>query len=246
MASSARTRLTRGVSLTATAVLAGGLLWLCRPSAVAGAGGPEASVVTATAWMGWLLAGYLALSVAVTALVSLARPARAGAAALPAVLSPPVVRRLVEAALRVGLTAVVLSGLPAEAFADSPHPRPVPARSDGRPPLSFSLDWPALAAGNDAPPAARRTTRPPAARRPLVAPLPRPAGPVTARDVVVRVGDSLWTIAARGLRPPATAARVAAEWPRWWAANRGVIGTDPDLIHPGQRLVAPTDQRSQP
>ena len=44
--------------------------------------------------------------------------------------------------------------------------------------------------------------------------------------VVVRRGDTLWGFAG-------------PEWPRWYAANRAVIGDDPDLILPGQRLVVP-------
>jgi len=58
-------------------------------------------------------------------------------------------------------------------------------------------------------------------------------------SVTVRRGETLWSIAARHLGPEATDAQVAAEWPRWYAANRRVIGDDPALIHPGQQLVAP-------
>lgn len=57
--------------------------------------------------------------------------------------------------------------------------------------------------------------------------------------VVVRRGDSLWAIAARHLAPGATDADVAAAWPRWYAANRKVIGPDPSVLVPGQRLVPP-------
>jgi resuscitation-promoting factor RpfA len=58
-------------------------------------------------------------------------------------------------------------------------------------------------------------------------------------SVVVRRGDTLWDIAARHLGPAATVARVAAEWPRWYHANRAVIGPDPDHLEPGQRLHPP-------
>lgn len=57
--------------------------------------------------------------------------------------------------------------------------------------------------------------------------------------VVVRPGDCLWAITARQLGEP-TAAQVAAHWPDWWRANRRVIGADPNVIHPGQRLRRPT------
>ena len=58
-------------------------------------------------------------------------------------------------------------------------------------------------------------------------------------EVVVRRADTLWSIAARHLGPGASAAEIAREWPRWFAANHAVIGDDPDLLRPGQLLVAP-------
>lgn len=73
----------------------------------------------------------------------------------------------------------------------------------------------------------------------LLAPPPRPTAG-THDDVTVRRGDSLWTVAARHLGPGASDAQVAREWPRWYAANRDVIGDDPDLIVPGQQLRPPT------
>jgi nucleoid-associated protein YgaU len=60
--------------------------------------------------------------------------------------------------------------------------------------------------------------------------------------VVVQRGDTLWDIAARHLGPGGNNARVAAEWPRWHAANRSTIGPDPNLILPGQRLRVPDQQ----
>jgi len=57
--------------------------------------------------------------------------------------------------------------------------------------------------------------------------------------VVVKPGDSLWSIAARELGPDASAEAIAARWPEWSAANRQVIGSDPDLILPGQVLRTP-------
>lgn len=57
--------------------------------------------------------------------------------------------------------------------------------------------------------------------------------------VVVHRGDTLWGLVARHLGDRATDQDVAEEWPRWYAANRDVIGADPDLILPGQQLVVP-------
>jgi len=55
----------------------------------------------------------------------------------------------------------------------------------------------------------------------------------------VRPGDSLWLIAARQLGPQPSATEIADAWPRWYVANKRLIGSDPDLIRPGQVLHAP-------
>jgi nucleoid-associated protein YgaU len=60
-----------------------------------------------------------------------------------------------------------------------------------------------------------------------------------AETIVVRQGECLWSLSARSLGPRATTAEVAAAWPRWWAANRDLIGADPDVLHPGERLRVP-------
>ena len=57
--------------------------------------------------------------------------------------------------------------------------------------------------------------------------------------VVVRPGDTLWAIAARHLPTGATDAEIARACARWHAANRDVIGADPNLIFPTQRLAPP-------
>lgn len=82
--------------------------------------------------------------------------------------------------------------------------------------------------------------------RSAVAGLPLPerplGGPPFARPaalVVVQPGDSLWSLAAAALGPGAGDAEVTAEWHRIHRLNRHTIGSDPDLIHPGQRLVLP-------
>jgi resuscitation-promoting factor RpfA len=67
----------------------------------------------------------------------------------------------------------------------------------------------------------------------------RRATRTTNDPVVVHRGDTLWGIAARHLGRGADDAEVAAEWPRWWRANRDVIGPDPDLLLPGTRLTPP-------
>jgi len=49
-------------------------------------------------------------------------------------------------------------------------------------------------------------------------------------------------VAARQLPAGHTDEEVAEAWPRWYAANRAVIGADPSAIQPGQRLVAPAPE----
>jgi nucleoid-associated protein YgaU len=64
-------------------------------------------------------------------------------------------------------------------------------------------------------------------------------GPSRERVVVVRPGDTLWSLARRDLPPTADDAAVTARWHRIYDLNRDVIGTDPDVIHPDQRLRLP-------
>jgi nucleoid-associated protein YgaU len=78
---------------------------------------------------------------------------------------------------------------------------------------------------------------------------------LTRHEVVVRAGDSLWAIAERHLSAadspadsPAgaptgapTDAEITGAWHELYAHNRAVVGDDPSLIHPGQRLVLPDD-----
>ena len=66
----------------------------------------------------------------------------------------------------------------------------------------------------------------------------------TTRPVVVEPGDTLWAIARRRLGSTADTASIATACGRWYRANRDVIGSDPDLIHPGQRLDPPAKDHS--
>ncbi len=72
--------------------------------------------------------------------------------------------------------------------------------------------------------------------------LPLPGLPSTPGRRAVHVvapGDSLWSIAAARLRPAAAPEAIEQTWRRWYARNRPVVGPDPDLLIPGQRLVPP-------
>jgi LysM repeat protein len=61
----------------------------------------------------------------------------------------------------------------------------------------------------------------------------------SATSVVVRPGDTLWSISEEHLGPNATPQRIAAEVERIYALNRDRIGSDPNLIASGQELSLP-------
>ncbi len=116
-----------------------------------------------------------------------------------------------------------------------PHPAELPA-----PGWSSGADAPAARESLPAPTWTPERPAPPrrqAADVSLVAAAPSRHG--EPLPVVVRRGDTLWSIATRHLGAGATTADVAHEWPRWWRANRATIGADPDLLLPGQVLVPP-------
>jgi nucleoid-associated protein YgaU len=221
----------------------------------AGPADPGAVVALAAALAAWAVLTWLTV-VTVAALATAAVAgvgSRAHAVALS--LAPGTARRIVSAALGLVLVgAPIAAALPADArvagaltAADrADHPdhvghadhalrqvdlpaAPVPDRPAATVPTGWTPDRPVRthrrAARSEA--AARLVTGPSRAERRV------------ADEVVVRRGDTLWDIAARQLGPDASAADVAAEWPRWHRANREVIGSDPDLLLPGQRLVPP-------
>jgi hypothetical protein len=82
----------------------------------------------------------------------------------------------------------------------------------------------------------------------VVADLPFPARALdqpAEREVVVRPGDSLWAITARRLDADPGDADIASGWRELYRHNRDVVGDDPSLIHPGQRLELP-DRLEEP
>jgi nucleoid-associated protein YgaU len=77
----------------------------------------------------------------------------------------------------------------------------------------------------------------------------RPTGsayPPPRQQVEVRPGDSLWRLSQQRSSARASTQEVARLVERTYRANRRVIGLDPDLIHPGQRLRIPTQRRHTP
>jgi hypothetical protein len=217
---------TRIGATVATLAITGALLLLVAPAPTALVGeltralrvpqlavdraGPDRVALTAAAATAWLVLCWLGCTLALLMLGAL--PGLAGRAARGAArrIVPGTGRRLLATALGLGLAAGAATPVWAGPGVTPPHPPVAGARAGALPPAGLDLDWPVSA----------------------------PA-PETGTTVTVRSGDSLWSITDRHLGPDATAPAIAAEWPRWWAANRHTVGADPDVIHPGQRLRAP-------
>ena len=58
-------------------------------------------------------------------------------------------------------------------------------------------------------------------------------------SIVVRPGDSLWSISQERLAPNASPQRILKGTEQMYALNRELIGADPDLIFVGQELLLP-------
>lgn len=172
---------------------------------------PQAVLVAALSVLGWLAVGWFFLAGTALALARL--PGRVGGLA-----------RGLCPALGVRVLAGLLGGAAVGVLA-----APAAASAAPRQPTWPSLDW-----APPAPAAPAAALKAPAPDRADPPPHPKPEPLVT-----VRPADTLWRIAAEHLPPGASDAAVAAAWPRWYAANRAVIGANPDLLHPGERLRAP-------
>ena len=230
---------------------------------------PTAPLVAVATLLAWACIAWLALVCVLATVAAVPGAVGRAAARLARVCTPWAVRRLLAGTLGIStLLAAPTAALadstpgpirPASATTldlgmdwpglDQQAGPPAPAASTARPPApapavpSPAASTPgAQTVGPTAGPAAGPAAGPTAPAR------PGPVVPVDATDVtgtatdttvVVRPGDSLWTVVARSLGPSATPKAVATAWPAWWAANREALGADPGLIHPGDRLLPP-------
>ncbi len=180
-------------------------------------GGCALAVLAAVAW--------LALVSACTALVATARVLAPGAVAGRSGLHrglgalgdltdrcTPLAVRAVVTSLTVGVGVTVAVG---PALADT-------SGSPGPPPRSPAAALTGL-------PLPDRTTGAAA----------RPASWQDRSALVVRSGDSLWSLAERRLPDGSSDRAVTHGWHRLYAVNADRVGPDPDLLHPGTRLVVP-------
>jgi nucleoid-associated protein YgaU len=215
----------------------------------------------------WLLLGWVTLVLVGTALAILpGAVGRAGSRAV-SVITPLAARRTARVALGLAVAAgpVALSAGPAVAsghgiagsgpvatdvVADSPDLPLIgrPTRPDQTPQPAAALDVASIQdVASDVPRAAGDPSGASVRATDAAGPgedVTAPGEDVTAPSdqtsrVTVRLGDTLWAIAARHLGPAASNAQIAAEWPRWYEMNRDAIGDDPDLILPGTELSPP-------
>ncbi len=212
--------------------------------------GPDDVVVAVAATAGTLVAAVLLVGVLTAAAALRAGPA----------LRPPLVPALVHRGTAVVLGVTLAAGAPAASPAvDAIDPgwrptTPITTTTTGQAAAPVRSD-PATPTDPVEPapdPGWRPTATPPVPARTVAEPidpvlLSGARQPADERVLVtVRRGDTLWDLAARGLGSTASDAEIAAEWPRWYAANRDVVGADPDLLVPGQQLVPPADHVAGP
>ncbi|NVM97502.1 LysM peptidoglycan-binding domain-containing protein [Arthrobacter sp. SDTb3-6] len=218
---------------------------------VVGAAAAGIGIAVTTWWLAALACAFLA---------GLARlRGRSRLAQVADAWSPAFMRRLVAVVLGLNLLAAPMATAAPGTYPVDPRWQPGPVAAAplhvapagpatrvaaaGKPPANRA---PAVAAGKGPPvnpawtpqapvmdpgPLARAETRPSQRRESPVA--------GAGGKVVVRGGDTLWSIVAGALGPYATDLEVAQAWPDWYRANRSVIGNDPNVILPGQVLHAP-------
>ena len=148
----------------------------------------------------------------------------------------------------VALTLGVLSSVPAITRRLAAVRIPIPIRS-----LTVLLTIASLATVLARPRTATATVPPPIVRLADEAPpaTEDPQGPAheiertqsASAAYVVEPGDNLWRIAAfvlpSGSGQSPSNAEIARFWPAIYAANRALIGDNPNLIFPGQQLLIP-------
>jgi hypothetical protein len=172
-------------------------------------------VVVSAVVAAWLAFGFLVLSTLLTVL--LVRLERGGAPmpTLSRLTGPAWWRRALVAACGLSLAAPVAANAVPH-HEQSPDACAITCRTgDQRPSVLAGLAFP------DLPGATVGTASAPPELR------------------TVRRGDSLWRIARDELAPSAPDSAVCGEVAAIYAANRALIGPDPDLILPGTQLTLP-------
>ena len=216
---------------------------------VAGPASPADGILVAVALVGVVLSLWVGLGMALSALSALPGVLGQACTLLADRMAPAAVRKVVAFVLGTALTAALVPGT---AVAGSAHQTPRQAVvtstqyavgalanvADAAPDASFRLVTQTIRSGGGEDAAPTPSWSPDGQALPANS----AGGPA---HIVVHRGDTLWSIAARHLGPTATTTEISAEWHRWFAANRHVIGDDANLITPGQVLSPPAPGRSE-
>ena len=221
--------------------------------AAPGPASPADGILLVVALGGALLSLWVGLGTALSALSALPGALGQASTLLAARIAPTAVRKVVAFVLGTALSAALVPGT---AVARTGHEAPRAAvvasaqyaagalgsAVDSAPNASFSLVSDAVHTSNTihAIHARNETDRAPAPSWSPERSTPSANSEDRVVELVVHRGDSLWSIAARHLGREATTSQIDAEWHRWFAANRLVIGDDPNAIRPGQVLSSPT------
>ncbi len=185
----------------------------------------------APAAIGRLVATAVGVSI-IAGTAACAAPADSGTAATTTTLAPTASVAATDGSITIDWPAPTTEPVPTTTAQTPTAPTPTaptppaPTTATVAPPVTTSTPTPAPP--DPEPPAAPEPAPPP------TAPAAPPEGSVT-----VQPGDSLWRIAAHTLGPDATDADIDNAWRAWYFTNHEVIGDDPDVIVPGQALVAP-------
>lgn len=181
--------------------------------------GRSARRVTPTSWHRFLRQHVPAAAVAVSL-----STAGMGVPGLSAHLAPPGVGSAGGAAAAAGTALTAF--FPGRSAPPDPAPAADPLPAWSAPELSPSPGVNPSPAGSPSPTAAAATPGPP------------PPASGTTRCIRVQPGDTLWALTA-SLLSTTDPVRLAQGWPALWAANRSVIGADPNLLYPGELLRVP-------
>jgi hypothetical protein len=208
----------------------------------------------------WIAAAIAVWTIATTVICAASRavPALAPLRALDA-LALPGMRRAIDRAFVLSLSASVIAGVAGPAAAAGPPV--VHVTPDGKMVVSPATTSTSTTVARNTPtttvasaPAPPRPAAPPDGRRP--APTaerprrrPQPSPPVTRSNPAPQVhvvvgGDNLWRIAAArlesALRRAPTDAEIVPYWQRVIDTNRATLRSrDPNLIHPGEVITLP-------
>jgi hypothetical protein len=214
-----------GAVLAVEGVLVAALRWASAPVLHAGpspTAGPGSSgagwtlaelVVVAAAVAAWVALGLLVTSTVVMILLAACERTRVPALGLTRFTGPVWWRRALVGACGLSLAAPVAHAAPHHGHSSQPCPVAC-ASGASRTAVLSGLGFPDLPDQEPSP-----------AERPQLR--------------VVRRGDSLWSIARSELPRTASDAAVCRAVEALYAANRPLIGSDPDLILPGTELSQP-------